>query len=174
MRDVRKTLRDYDTANLHYDKRQSKGHVPNMRRAHDNRHTKRNHAENRKTPPSARPEISTEPKRPERPRRVQKLYARRLIFNKSGGRCWYCGEELSEDTFTVDHARPLSRGPGNNTIHNMVPACRPCNIDKANLDIFEFAWKLGDPEHRFAFEIHGWRFKVPARLLDSRRRFRDT
>lgn len=39
-------------------------------------------------------------------------------------RCAYCGN-FSKD-ITIDHVMPLSRG-GNNTLGNIVPACRSCN-----------------------------------------------
>ena len=42
-------------------------------------------------------------------------------------RCAYCGIKPKE--LTKDHIRPLAKG-GSNTIYNIIPACRLCNIKK--------------------------------------------
>lgn len=44
--------------------------------------------------------------------------------------CTYCG--ASERYLTVDHVIPLSKG-GTDTRDNKVPACKPCNGEKANI-----------------------------------------
>jgi len=67
--------------------------------------------------------------------------------------------------FTIDHAIPKSRGTVNNNIHNMVPCCRDCNNKKADMDVFEYAWSLGDPEMQFAFQIKKWRYRVAPRAM---------
>ena len=54
---------------------------------------------------------------------------------KLGGRCWYCG--CTPDELTVDHAKPRSRG-GRNFDDNLLPACLPCNNEKANLSVSEY------------------------------------
>ncbi|MDH5159833.1 HNH endonuclease signature motif containing protein [Heyndrickxia oleronia] len=41
-------------------------------------------------------------------------------------RCAYCGKY---GKLTQDHVKPLSKG-GNNTVDNIVPACRSCNCAK--------------------------------------------
>lgn len=57
---------------------------------------------------------------------------------KFGGRCAYCGVELS-NKFHADHVeavrRNISNGyamdlPQNDNIDNLVPACAPCNLYK--------------------------------------------
>ena len=47
-----------------------------------------------------------------------------------GWKCYLCDNPLSEDTMTVDHIRPLSKG-GPDVFENMAPACIGCNLDKA-------------------------------------------
>jgi 5-methylcytosine-specific restriction endonuclease McrA len=42
-------------------------------------------------------------------------------------RCAYCGQP--GDRLTPDHVTPLSQG-GHNTLSNIVPACRTCNVRK--------------------------------------------
>ena len=50
--------------------------------------------------------------------------------------CAYCGAQ-SDKQPDPDHVVPLSRG-GDNTIDNVLPACRPCNTDKRDLTIAEW------------------------------------
>lgn len=43
--------------------------------------------------------------------------------------CWYCGTQLDDSNYTIDHVQPTSRG-GNNELVNLVPACNTCNSTK--------------------------------------------
>jgi len=83
---------------------------------------------------------------------------RQLIWDKSNGKCWYCGCELGEKGWHADHFEPIFREvqhtlvdcpingmkgkftstcqkPELDTINNMVPACRACNLFKATFSI---------------------------------------
>lgn len=71
---------------------------------------------------------------------------RDLIRNKFGGKCAYCGNELS-NIWHADHLIPIMRGYGENggygntyadSVFNLMPACPPCNIDKATFSIEEW------------------------------------
>lgn len=67
------------------------------------------------------------------------------IWNKSGGKCWYCGCELGEKGWHIDHFHPVVRGvlgdsskmtyPELDTIDNLVPSCAPCNNFKHSMSI---------------------------------------
>jgi hypothetical protein len=66
------------------------------------------------------------------------------VYKKTGGKCWYCGCELSPymnrmspDLFVIEHQIPISRG-GTNETNNLVPACRSCNSQKAYKTVEEF------------------------------------
>ena len=65
---------------------------------------------------------------------------RQRIWDKSGGRCWYCGDELPEKGWHADHVEPIQRKlqyqfdkglfttdesdhPERDTDDNLVPAC---------------------------------------------------
>lgn len=63
-------------------------------------------------------------------------YERESVFEKSGGRCSYCGASL-EASFEVDHAVPVSRG-GRNVIANYRASCQPCNSRKRTMTEAEF------------------------------------
>lgn len=43
-----------------------------------------------------------------------------------GWRCFYCGDELTQETLTHDHRIPVSRG-GCDFASNLVPSCKACN-----------------------------------------------
>lgn len=51
---------------------------------------------------------------------------RRAIYDKMGGRCAYCGEQLNYEDMQVDHVVAL-RSEGEDDLANMLPACRSCN-----------------------------------------------
>lgn len=78
------------------------------------------------------------------------------VFNKSGGKCWYCGKTLTlesrsngggihrntpaeyfSDTYAVDHFLPRKLG-GSDNLDNLVPACWSCNTMKRAYDIETF------------------------------------
>lgn len=49
----------------------------------------------------------------------------RRLFNRFKGKCAYCGADAQH----VDHVVPLARG-GSNSIGNLLPACKSCNLSK--------------------------------------------
>lgn len=66
------------------------------------------------------------------------------VFRKTNGKCFYCGEQLPQDTeyldwggkvvsshrnWNIDHVIPISKGGGYN-IENLVPSCSQCNAQK--------------------------------------------
>lgn len=53
--------------------------------------------------------------------------------------CWYCNCLLTEETSSLDHVIPLSRG-GSDRPQNVVPSCKRCNSAKGNKTIPE--WRL--------------------------------
>ena len=53
--------------------------------------------------------------------------SRRGVFARDEHRCQYCGDRAE----TLDHVIPRSRG-GSHSWSNVVAACRPCNVHKAD------------------------------------------
>jgi hypothetical protein len=53
---------------------------------------------------------------------------RQKVWNKSGGRCWYCGLVMAIYGLeaTMDHVVPRAAG-GTSDVANLVPCCRICN-----------------------------------------------
>lgn len=66
---------------------------------------------------------------------------RREIFEKSGGRCFYCGTVLKLDgKWHADHMKPRAlMGPDD--IINLVAACAPCNLAKSDQTALEYVVK---------------------------------
>ena len=69
---------------------------------------------------------------------------RQDIFDKSGGRCWYCGCELQKG-WHADHFYPIRRNGDGTCSHpqrdnddNMVPSCPQCNRMKSSQSIEGF------------------------------------
>ena len=64
------------------------------------------------------------------PQRLTISRDRRLeIIERDGPFCAYCGVELDEATFTVDHIEAFSKG-GSDDPDNLTVACRSCNSSK--------------------------------------------
>lgn len=63
---------------------------------------------------------------------------RSFIFNRSGGKCVYCGAKAEE----IDHVIPRSKG-GSNSTYNLVASCRSCNEKKSNLSLKAFGKLMG-------------------------------
>lgn len=83
---------------------------------------------------------------------------RRAIWDKSGGKCWYCGCDLPEKGWHADHFEPIRRNfkyenydlkydgtslhPERDTEENKVPTCASCNIQKGPLTVDQFREKI--------------------------------
>lgn len=77
---------------------------------------------------------------------------RQRIWDKSGGKCWYCGCDLDPYNWHKDHFLPrfrnenkkrldylrLNGGAGTDAESNLVPSCPSCNLQKATYTIEEF------------------------------------
>lgn len=57
---------------------------------------------------------------------------RKIIYDKSGGRCELCGQRLLFEDMTLDHIMPLSMG-GEDSMENLQAACYACNQFKSNI-----------------------------------------
>jgi 5-methylcytosine-specific restriction protein A len=57
----------------------------------------------------------------------------------NGCQCYYCGNDLTAKSATMDHLLPISQG-GKSTKNNVVPCCKSCNSQKRDLSFIE--WQL--------------------------------
>lgn len=66
---------------------------------------------------------------------------RQEVYKKYGGFCAYCGCQLPEKGFHIDHKHCVRNYDGKedvNDISNLMPSCRSCNKYKATLDLEDF------------------------------------
>lgn len=83
------------------------------------------------------------------PRYTNVSVKNRDVWDKTNGRCYYCGAHLlkphpekhSADQrkrwYTIDHATPRSRGGGSD-LDNLLPSCSFCNGEKGDMTIAEY------------------------------------
>lgn len=93
-----------------------------------------------------------------------------IMWDKTGGRCWYCGEMMNPfREFSIDHVIPLSKG-GNDSFNNLVPCCRRCNVRKSSRSLDEFRRLLSQylndiprftVEQLSYLEGHGFPVEIP-------------
>ena len=69
---------------------------------------------------------------------------RKAVWQKYGGRCAYCGCEITINEMQVDHVKPKRIG-GSDDMDNLKPSCRLCNHYKRAMSLEEFrTWALGE------------------------------
>lgn len=68
-------------------------------------------------------------------------FTRQNVYYRDGGKCMYCGEPVSRNSFTFDHVIPKSRG-GKTVWQNIVCCCLQCNAKKDNKTPREAGMKL--------------------------------
>lgn len=60
-----------------------------------------------------------------------------LVYRKTEGHCYLCGEFVDFPSFTIDHEIPISKG-GTNELENLACCCSECNKMKADLPLEDF------------------------------------
>lgn len=71
-------------------------------------------------------------------------FTRYNIYLRDRFSCQYCGSRFATNELTFDHVQPKSRG-GRTEWRNVVSACAPCNIKKANRTPVEAQMPLVSP-----------------------------
>ncbi len=75
------------------------------------------------------------------------------VFNKTGGRCGYCGIQLNPfERWHVDHIVPVSKGGGDD-FANLLPACQHCNLSKNNLSVADYKRAVKERAARLLSEV---------------------
>lgn len=76
----------------------------------------------------------------------------RKIIEKSGRRCYICGEVIPEtDCATIDHVIPKSRDRFSDTYENMQCCCVRCNSDKKNMMPIEYVRHILDNREQYDY-----------------------
>lgn len=79
---------------------------------------------------------------------------RKIVYDKCGGHCAYCGCEIPFNGFHADHVRCLRNfehvDESIDTVDNMLPACSSCNRYKSTYDLETFRKMLSGIPKRLA------------------------
>lgn len=75
-------------------------------------------------------------------RKTIPIAVRKIVYQKYGGRCAYCGCELEYKDMQVDHIISVYWHNGGNEIENLMPTCRMCNFYKSTYSIEQFRDQL--------------------------------
>ena len=67
-------------------------------------------------------------------RRIRKLQNR---IKDTYSTCFFCGENLDRADRTINHIVAISKG-GADYAYNYLVACRNCNVEKDNMDFYEY------------------------------------
>lgn len=71
---------------------------------------------------------------------------RTKVWDKTNGRCIYCGIKLNKETYHMEHVIPRWKQTYNNggidSLDMLWPACHQCNLFKGDLTVDEYRGKL--------------------------------
>lgn len=71
-------------------------------------------------------------------------FSRKNVWVRDEGKCQYCGQHVSPDSYTLDHIIPKTRGGGTNWT-NVVTCCYTCNQKKGDKSLQQSGMKLLKP-----------------------------
>ena len=81
---------------------------------------------------------------------AKKKINREEVYNKCGGHCAYCGNEITIKQMQIDHIKPLYRNDDDTTLKgwgvergtddmdNLIPSCSRCNKWKSTFTLENF------------------------------------
>lgn len=71
------------------------------------------------------------------------LSVRKIAYEKYNGHCAYCGKSIKYKDMQIDHIEAVYTNGENNTMSNLMPACRSCNFYKSTMTVESFRKQLG-------------------------------
>lgn len=84
-------------------------------------------------------------------------FRKRVLFNRDGWKCQYCGTGLDWRSVTIDHVVPRAYG-GATSWKNCVTSCKRCNTAKGSKTPTEAGMKLikqpSEPNVQHFWEVH--------------------
>lgn len=83
---------------------------------------------------------------------------RRIVIERAGNRCEYCGDRLAAKELEVDHVLAVTRG-GRSYLANLAASCRTCNFDKFDRLVEE--WLPGYQDRVFQYRLQKVREVFP-------------
>lgn len=102
---------------------------------------------------------------------------RKIVYQKYNGHCAYCGCEIPEKGFNVDHLHCLRNyeyteeftGIDVHDISNMMPACGSCNRYKATMDLETFREQLQKIPDRLKRDVCTYNIAVRFGMVQEKR-----
>lgn len=102
---------------------------------------------------------------------------RKQVYAKYNGHCAYCGCEIPEKGFNVDHLYCLSNyeyieeftGIDVHSIDNLMPACGSCNRYKATMDLETFRKQLQKIPDRLKRDVSTYNIAVRFGMVQENR-----
>ena len=74
-------------------------------------------------------------------RNTKRLRKRQRVYQRDQYTCKLCGALLTDQTATLDHIIPRSKG-GSGAITNLVTACRSCNQKKGDKMMRDYGYEF--------------------------------
>ena len=101
---------------------------------------------------------------------------RQQVFDKCGGRCGYCGCEITLKEFQIDHMvsqfhyklkihEKYTSNHDMNHIDNLLPTCRVCNKWKSSHSLEQFRIEIGEQIRRLNDYSPNYRFAKKYNLI---------
>lgn len=102
---------------------------------------------------------------------------RKLVYEKYNGHCAYCGCEIPEKGFNVDHLHCLKHyeyteeftGIDVHDIDNLMPSCGSCNRYKATMDLETFRKQLQKIPDRLKRDVCTYNIAVRFGMVQENR-----
>ena len=101
---------------------------------------------------------------------------REKIKRMFGEKCAFCGGELPEKGWHVEHVKPIFRGwkeedkpahAGTDTIDNMMPACKRCNLWKKTMTVEQFRGEIAAQPGRLTKYSAGFRLAIDYGIVEQ-------
>lgn len=96
---------------------------------------------------------------------------RRQVYEKYDGHCAYCGCNITPEEMQVDHIESQYRAgrrgeEADNSIGNLMPACRMCNYYKGTRTVEQFRGTLKGTLLQNLKSMFNWRLAKKYRLVE--------
>lgn len=100
---------------------------------------------------------------------------RKAVYAKTNGHCAYCGCKIPFKGFHADHVKCLRNyeymddilGIKINSVQNMLPACKSCNLYKSTYDLETFRKMLSGIPKRLARDVSTYNIAVRFGMIEE-------
>lgn len=96
---------------------------------------------------------------------------RKIVYDKCGGHCAYCGCEIPFKGFNADHVLCLRNyeymDDAIDTVANMLPSCGSCNRYKSTYDLETFRRMLSGIPKRLARDVSTYNIAVRFGMVEE-------